>query len=38
MKKRDTNIILLSAITAINAISVFKDLGIVNNTTINSQN
>ena len=31
MKKIDTNIILLSLITMINVVSVFKDLGIVSN-------
>lgn len=31
MKKIDTNIILLSVITAINVISIFKDFGIVGN-------
>lgn len=31
MKKIDTNIILLSLITGINALNIFKDLGVVVN-------
>ena len=34
MKKIDTNIILLSVITAINAISIFKNFGIVGNVLV----
>lgn len=34
MKKIDTNIILLSVITAINAISIFKDFGIISNVVV----
>lgn len=34
MKKIDTNIILLSVITAINVISIFKDFGIVGNVLV----
>ncbi len=34
MKKIDMNIILLSAITAINVISIFKDFGIVSNVLV----
>lgn len=34
MKKIDTNIILLSVITAINVISIFKEFGIVGNVLV----
>lgn len=34
MKKIDANIILLSVITAINVIGIFKDFGIVSNVLV----
>ena len=34
MKKIDENIILLSLITAINVISIFKNLGVISNVLV----